>query len=282
MLLQEASTTEAREAVAGNSMDRKIREVRYAVALEKKLTKDEILERYLNIAYFGDGAYGVGTAADHYFGVPISEVTLEQAALLAGLVQSPSRYDPINHPQEALTRRNTVLTRMADEGYITPTQGSAAQQMPLDVIQGQSTAVDSCENSDAPFFCDYVRTRLRQDPALGATLEERDRKIYEGGLVIQTTLEPAGPAGCAGGGRRHHPQGQPGVGDRGRHPARHRRRSGHGGQPGLRHRRGGQPDEGRAAPEPTFQPGSTFKTFTMVAALEQGYGVSTAFYSPAC
>ncbi|WP_018635357.1 transglycosylase domain-containing protein [Parafrankia elaeagni] len=288
VLLQDADTPEAQEAVAGDSLDRKLRELRYAVAIEQRFSKDEILERYLNIAYFGDGAYGVGTAADHYFGVPISQVSLEQAALLAGLVQSPSRYDPVNHPEAARERRNMVLTRMADENYISRTQADAARQMPIDVRRDQPEVQDSCEDSGAPFFCDYVRAQLRASPALGATAQERDRRIYEGGLVIQTTLNPQVQQAAQTAVDSTIPRDsrvsatevviQPGTGA----------------ILGMAVNRTYGTDVAAnqtVVPLPTldsppngppFQPGSTFKTFTLAAALEQGYGVRTAYYSPAC
>ncbi|ABW15199.1 glycosyl transferase family 51 [Parafrankia sp. EAN1pec] len=282
VLLQDATTPEERDAVAGDSLDRKLRELRYAIAIEQRFSKDEILTRYLNIAYFGDGAYGVGTAAEHYFGIPISEVSLEQAALLAGLVQSPSRYDPVNHPEAALERRNMVLTRMADEHYVSRTQADAARQMPIDVIRDQPTTQDSCEISVAPFFCDYIRTRLRANPALGATAEERDRRIHEGGLVIKTTLNPQVQQAAQMAVNSTIPPDnrvsatevviQPGTGA----------------ILGMAVNRVYGTNEAAnqtkvSLPmEPTFQPGSTFKTFTVAAALEQGYGVGTAWYSPAC
>ncbi|OAA19737.1 membrane carboxypeptidase (penicillin-binding protein) [Frankia sp. EI5c] len=287
VLLQDATTEEEREAVAGNSLDRKLRELRYAVAIEKRFTKEEILERYLNIAYFGDGAYGVGTAALHYFGIPISQVSLEQAALLAGLVQSPSRYDPVNHPQAALERRNQVLTRMADENYVSHTRADAARQMPIEVIRDQPRAQDSCAASSAPFFCDYVRSQLRASPALGATVEERDRRIYEGGLRIQTTLNPQVQNAVQTAVDSTIPRDsrvsatevviQPGTGA----------------ILGMAVNRTYGTDTAAnqtVVPLPTldkpkqppFQPGSTFKTFTLAAALEQGYGTRTAYYSPAC
>ncbi|MEX5633607.1 transglycosylase domain-containing protein [Parafrankia sp. FMc2] len=287
VLLQDATTTEERDAVAGDSLDRKLRELRYAVAIEQRFTKDEILERYLNIAYFGDGAYGVGTAAEHYFGVSIADVSLEQAALLAGLVQSPSRYDPVNHEEAAKERRNMVLTRMADENYISRTQADAARQMPIDVRRDQPEVQDSCEDSGAPFFCDYVRAQLRASPALGATAEERDRRIYEGGLVIQTTLNPQVQQAAQSAVDSAIPRDsrvsatevviQPGTGA----------------VLGMAVNRTYGTDVAAnqtVVPLPTldkpdgppFQPGSTFKTFTLAAALEQGYGVRTAYYSPAC
>ncbi|MCK9903965.1 penicillin-binding protein [Frankia sp. Cpl3] len=287
VLLQDVTTEEERDAVAGDSLDRKLRELRYAVAIEQRFTKDEILERYLNIAYFGDGAYGVGTAALHYFGIPISQVSLEQAALLAGLVQSPSRYDPVNHPDAARDRRNMVLTRMADENYISRTQADAARQIPIEVIRDQPRAQDSCVASSAPFFCDYVRAQLRASPALGATAEERERRIYEGGLTIQTTLNPQVQNAAQTAVDSTIPRDsrvsatevviQPGTGA----------------ILGMAVNRTYGTDVAAnqtVVPLPTldkpdgppFQPGSTFKTFTLAAALEQGYGVRTAYYSPAC
>ncbi len=282
VLLQNARTTQEREVAAGDSLDRKIQELRYALDIEKRFSKDEILERYLNIAYFGDGAYGVGTAAEHYFGVPISRVTLEQAALLAGLVQSPSRYNPAAHPQAATVRRNTVLDKMAENEYISPTQADAAKQMPLNVVPAPPPAADSCETSTAPFFCDYVRSQLRASPALGTTVEERNRRIYEGGLVIRTTLDPlvqqaaqdAVSSTIAPDNRVSATEVviQPGTGNI---LAMAVNRV-YGSNTGLNQ---------TVLPLPTnatFQPGSTFKTFVLATAIEQGYGTSTAFYSPSC
>ncbi|MBE3202856.1 penicillin-binding protein [Frankia sp. CH37] len=287
VLLQDATTDEDREAVAGDSLDRKLRELRYAVEIEKRFSKDEILERYLNIAYFGDGAYGVGTAAEHYFGVSIKDVTLDQAALLAGLVQSPSSYDPVNHSEAALERRNTVLTRMADEHYISQTQADAAKQMPIDVIKERPTTQDSCETSSAPFFCDYIRTQLQNNKALGDTLEERNRRIYEGGLTIQTTLntqvqQAAQTVVDATIPRDNRVSAtevviQPGTGAILAMAVN--RTYGH----DVAANQTVIPLPASSAKvKPAFQPGSTFKTFTLAAALEQGYGVNTAYYSPAC
>ncbi|WP_131769647.1 transglycosylase domain-containing protein, partial [Candidatus Protofrankia californiensis] len=191
VLLQNARTRQQREEAAGTSLERKIQEARYAVALENKITKDEILERYLNIAYFGNGNYGVGTAAQNYFHVGVADLTLPQAALLAGLVQSPSLYDPVNHPDAARARRDVVLDRTAALGHITLAAADAAKTTPVTVVRaGAAAAQDSCETSSASFFCDFVRSQLLADPALGTTEAERARRLHEGGLVIRTTLQP--------------------------------------------------------------------------------------------
>ncbi|MDN5564004.1 MAG: transglycosylase domain-containing protein, partial [Luteococcus sp.] len=114
------------------TLTRKVRELRYAVATEKKLTKSQILERYLNIAYYGDGAYGVEAAARHYFNTTAEKLTLPQAALLAGLVQNPVATDPVNNPTAAINRRSIVLNRMAQLGKITDAQATAAKKVPFD------------------------------------------------------------------------------------------------------------------------------------------------------
>ena len=101
---------------------RKIKEMKYAIQVEKELGKKKILENYLNITFFGEQAYGIEAASERYFSTHAKDLTLPQAALLAGLVQSPTRYDPINDEQEAMARRNTVLARMAQLKDITAAQ----------------------------------------------------------------------------------------------------------------------------------------------------------------
>ncbi len=110
------------------TLERKLKEARYALAIEQELSKDEILERYLNIAYFGNGVYGIGTAASFYFGKPVQELTLEEGALLAGIVQSPGRFDPVKAMadpalmERLLARRDLVLGRMQTESFISADQ----------------------------------------------------------------------------------------------------------------------------------------------------------------
>ncbi|MEC3995125.1 transglycosylase domain-containing protein [Actinacidiphila sp. DG2A-62] len=172
------------------TVGRKIKEMKYAIQVEKELGKKKILENYLNITFFGEQAYGIEAASERYFSVHAKNLSLTQAALLAGLVQSPSRYDPVNDEQEAMNRRNTVLARMAQLGDITPAQSAAAQKQPLGLKvskprNGCITAVNG-----AGFFCDYVRETFLQNAAFGKTKEERAQRWNTGGLTIRTTLEP--------------------------------------------------------------------------------------------
>jgi membrane peptidoglycan carboxypeptidase len=193
VLIESARTSAGQQAAREKSVHRKLQEARYALALEETMTKDQILEGYLNIAYYGNGVYGIGTAAAHYWGVPVSKLTLAQGALLAGMVQNPRRFDPQVNPRNAVARRNVVLNRMRDLGYITSAQALAASRAGLGL---EITTVSSgCEapGVTAPFFCDYVRRYLEDGPAgaaLGSTRQERQEALLAGGLTIRTTLDP--------------------------------------------------------------------------------------------
>ncbi|WP_053161317.1 transglycosylase domain-containing protein [Streptomyces caatingaensis] len=172
------------------TLDRKIRELRYAIGLEKTRSKDDILTDYLNIAFFGEQAYGVEAAAERYFGVHAADLSLPQAALLAGLVQAPTAYDPVTHPREARERRDTVLRTMARYGTVTGAEARRAIGTPLGLRvsaprQGCAAAADG-----AGFFCDYVRRAVLADPAFGGTAEQRQALWQRGGLEIRTTLSP--------------------------------------------------------------------------------------------
>jgi membrane peptidoglycan carboxypeptidase len=171
------------------TMQRKIRELRYAIAMEKKFTKDEILERYLNIAYYGAGAYGVEAAAKHYFSTKASRLTLAQAAMLAGLVQNPDTHNPIRNPSAALDRRDIVLNRMVELKLITLDQAKQAKQTGFDQKLVTKTR-NGCVGTRYPFLCDYVRRTLVNTPSLGKTEEDRENMINRGGLVIQTAIDP--------------------------------------------------------------------------------------------
>ncbi|MFF8914997.1 transglycosylase domain-containing protein [Streptomyces sp. NPDC015032] len=172
------------------TMGRKIQELKYAIQVEEKLGKKRILTNYLNITFFGQQAYGVEAASQRYFSKSAKDLTLEEAALLAGIVQSPSRYDPVNDPAEATKRRNTVLQRMADVGNITQAEADKAKANPIKLKvkkpkNGCITAV-----SGAGFFCDYVRNVFLTDPAFGKTKEDRAKVWNRGGLTVRTTLDP--------------------------------------------------------------------------------------------
>jgi membrane peptidoglycan carboxypeptidase len=179
---------EAIKAATEDSYARKIKELRYAIALEQAHTKDWILERYLNAAYFGDGSYGVQAAAKHYFNVNANKLSLTQAATLAGLVKNPTGYDPTNSPDRALARRNVVLDRMAQLHVITDQQADQAKAAPLGL--DVKPARNGCVNSTAPFFCDYVVNWLLKSGQLpGKTEKERMEYLQSGGFTIKTSLD---------------------------------------------------------------------------------------------
>ena len=190
ILLTAATTKEEQEAAVAVSINRKLREARYAIGLENKLTKKEILAGYLNIAYFGAGSYGVEIASKRYFSKSASELTLTQAATLAGLVQNPSRYDPTRYPERAQARRDLVLKAMRNAGYITAEQAETAIAVPVSLDLNPTELPNGCTTSAAPYFCDYVLTVLRNDPIFGDTPEVREAVLNLGGLTIKTTLDP--------------------------------------------------------------------------------------------
>ncbi|MET0695295.1 MAG: transglycosylase domain-containing protein, partial [Propionibacteriaceae bacterium] len=171
------------------TMERKIRELRYAIAMEKKFTKDQILEKYLNIAYYGQGAYGVEAAARHYYSTKASKLTLPQAAMLAGLVQNPDANNPVRNKNAATERRDVVINRMVELNLVTAAQGAAAKKVKFDEDEVTTTR-NGCVGTRYPFLCDYVRRTLLKSESLGATVEERTQRINRGGLTIQTAIDP--------------------------------------------------------------------------------------------
>lgn len=181
---------EATQQSGAAGLGRKIREMKYAIQLEQELTKDEILENYLNITYFGQQAYGVEAAAQRYFSKSADDLDLDEAALLAGLVQSPSTYDPITQPEAALQRRDVVLQRMVSNAAITQREAdeAKAKDLGLNVSEPRNGCITAGEG--AGFFCDYVRQEFLSNPVFGETSEEREARWSLGGLVIRTTLDP--------------------------------------------------------------------------------------------
>ena len=188
-----AGDKDAARAATAKTFARKIQELKYAIQLEKTLTKDQILENYLNLVYYGDRAYGVEAASQHYFSHSAKTLNIPEAALLAGIVQNPGTTDPINFPEKALARRNVVLDRMKELAVITPAEWQAARAVPLADMMKPKAAKNSCMASEFPYFCDYVLAYLKLDPSLDAALGKgeaaRTQAIYRGGLTIQTTMD---------------------------------------------------------------------------------------------
>lgn len=176
------------EAAREVSYGRKIQELRYAIAVEKKFTKDQILERYLNIAYYGDGAYGVESAAHHYFDTTAKKLTLDQAAMLAGLVQNPVATNPVDNPRLAIERRSVVLNRMVTVGKVTKEAADKAKTVKFNDKLVQRTR-NGCVGSQFPFLCDFVRLTLLQTPSLGKTVKDREDRLNRGGLTIRTKID---------------------------------------------------------------------------------------------
>ncbi|HEU5000843.1 MAG TPA: transglycosylase domain-containing protein, partial [Lapillicoccus sp.] len=191
---QAAQAAVTQRGLAG--ITRKLQELKYSIQLEKEQTKDQILQGYLNIVYYGDQAYGVQAAAKHYFNKDAKDLNLPEAALIAGLAQNPGTTDPVNNPDRALARRNVVLDRMHELGLITDKELADAKAVKLDQMLKVTQAPTACQASGDKYayFCDYVIKWLEVDPsleaALGKTVDERKAKIFGGGLTIQTTIDP--------------------------------------------------------------------------------------------
>ncbi|WP_159828429.1 transglycosylase domain-containing protein [Arthrobacter sp. 9AX] len=167
----------------------KLREMKLAIALEKEFSKEQILEGYLNIVFFNRDAYGVEAASRFFFSTSAKDLSLPQAALLAGLVNSPSAFDPITNPERSKERRDLVLGLMLSQGKITQADHDAAVATPVETKVTQPK--QGCAYaSTAPYFCDYVLHLLENNTAYGTDLKERQRLIYGGGLTITTTLDP--------------------------------------------------------------------------------------------
>ncbi|HEX7744203.1 MAG TPA: transglycosylase domain-containing protein [Micromonosporaceae bacterium] len=295
------SATHPQDVVAAteDTAARKVKEMKYALQLDKELSKDEILERYLNIAPFGNGAYGIFAASQVYFGKYPSKLKIEEAALLAGMVKAPSAFDPTTkggYPQ-AVDRRNYVIDDMFEIGAITQQQRDAAKKVPLKVTGKR--APNGCvatNKNDWGFFCDYFYRWWLSNQTFGATTYERERQLKSGGYRIVTTLDVPTQAAAKRNIERHLKTGakealmvaaiEPGTG-RVRALAVNRN---------FRLDNPNRPQNGLSSdpakaklrirgtyPNTTnpllsgggdivgYQAGSTFKIFTLVAALEKGY-----------
>jgi membrane peptidoglycan carboxypeptidase len=285
-LLYQAETEEEKAAATEETYARKIRELRYAIAFEKKYSKDWILERYLNIAYFGDGAFGVQSAAQHFFSKNAKDLNLLESATLAGLVKNPVGYDPVDNPERAESRRNVVLDRLAQLGVLTEKKADRLKDRPIAKTLKIKTSPNGCQQSQAPFFCDYVVNWLLKDPVLGDTLKERRRTLNTGGLQIYTTIDldmqkaadesvssSVYPTDQAIGGLA---MVEPGSGD-----VRALAQS----RPMGKDKAAGQTYLNYVVPKAYgdangFQAGSTFKAFVLASAINQGIPLSTSISSP--
>ncbi len=165
-------------------VDRKVKEAVLAMRLEKELSKREILERYLNVVYFGNGAYGVQAAAETYFNTDVDALNEGQAALLAGVIRNPVGYDPVKNPLQARARRDLALDLMVENGHLAPeaADGFKSTPVPAKLFKPLPPLND--------YFVEEVKQRLLSDQRLGETAQERYNAVFKGGLRIHTTLQP--------------------------------------------------------------------------------------------
>jgi membrane peptidoglycan carboxypeptidase len=283
-LINQAETDEEKLAATDDTYERKIRELRYAIAFEEKYSKDWILERYLNIAYYGDGAHGIQAASRHYFSKPASRLNLRQAALLAGLVKNPTGYDPTNDPERARERRDTVLRTMLDLNVISKTEADRAMKRGLGLDVTPSS--NGCVSSRAPFFCDFAVQYLMADKSLGKTPEERKSLLYSGGLTVKTTIDPRMQRAADASVRNHvYPTDQAIGGLAMVQPGSGEVRALSQSRPMGGNKKKGQTYLNYVVPARYgdangFQAGSTFKAFVLASAIKQGIPLSTQISAP--
>jgi membrane peptidoglycan carboxypeptidase len=284
-LLSQAKTAKERKDATADTYARKLTELRYAIAFEQHYSKDWILERYLNIAYFGDGAYGVQAAARHYFGTNAKDLTWVQGATLAGLVKNPTAYDPLRNADKGLQRRNVVLDRLAQLHVIPQSQADHLKKQPLGLHPVATP--NGCINSSAPWFCDYVVNYLEHDPSLGKSVDARRKLLYTGGLTIHTTIDQRFQRAADKAVHNHVlptdqaigalAMIQPGTGDvKGLAQSRPMGRDAAAGQTFLNY-----VVPQKYGDSAGFQPGSTFKAFVLASAIQQGIPLTERISAPA-
>lgn len=166
----------------------KLKELRMAVAVDKKYTKDQILSLYMNSVYFGNGAYGIKAASNEYFAVDPDKLTASQSATLVAMVQSPNVYNPIDNPKVSLQQRDLVLGRMLATQAITQEQYDAAKAEK--VVVKTKPVSSGCNQSKYANYCNYVMSELKKNPAFGTTQAARDARIAQGGITVTTALDP--------------------------------------------------------------------------------------------
>ncbi|MFY1687514.1 penicillin-binding protein [Plantactinospora sp. WMMB782] len=297
-------------AASEDTNARKLREMRQAAALENKLGKDEILERYLNMAPFGHGTYGVAAASRFYFGKEPKDLTVPEAAMIAGLVKSPSYYDALDTEgpgyDRTVQRRNWVIEQMKEIGAITEAEQAAALATPLKVKgQRPTNGCTSSLHNDWGFFCDAFYRWWMDQEAFGATSYDRERRLKGGGYRIVSTLDPVVQQAAYKNVQQYLPTGrkdalmvaavEPGTGriralatnrtfglDDPTKPKNPISSNPKQADAGLRasYPRTTNPLLTGGGGVHGYQAGSTFKMFTMVAALEQGYPLSLSYNAP--
>lgn len=174
-----------KNSVVGNerTLSRKLREAFLATQLERQMTKNQILERYLNSAYFGHNAYGVQAAAQTYFNIDAKQLDPAQGSMLASLISNPTDNDPVAHPAKALKQRGLALDRMVETHRLTQAAADLYKLVPLPTVVQQPVAVEG-------YFVQDVVNRLLDNTALGSTPSARYNAVYRGGLRIYTTYDP--------------------------------------------------------------------------------------------
>jgi membrane peptidoglycan carboxypeptidase len=182
----------AKESDGVEGYARKLREAKLAVAVEKKYDKKEILNRYMNINNYSGSpnVYGVEAAAYRYWGIHAKDLNIQQSAMLAGIVQNPSAFNPQRFPDQVLKRRNTVLGQMHKYGHITKEEYDKAVKTDLDLDLHETPNGCTAAKSNAEFFCNYVQNVIMNDDTFGDTADERLAFLQRGGLTIKTSLNP--------------------------------------------------------------------------------------------
>jgi len=174
-----------------STIARKAREAKLSLTLAGELSKEEILEGYLNVAQFGASVYGAEAASQYYFSKPAKDLSIVEAATIAGITKNPTRLDPTRHPDENQERRDAVLYKMWTLGYISDSEYQEAIALDVEETLNITPVANGCMPAGgAGFFCDFVVKTMMQSPEFGETPAERANLLYRGGLTIETTLVP--------------------------------------------------------------------------------------------